>query len=224
MKRTKVLLVGANGRMGKELSKSFKSDSKVQLVFRVGTESDWEKVPTNLNVDIVVDFSSTRGLDTAIHFCRQRKVPLFSGTTGLRRAQKVKFKKLGEIVPVCWAPNCSLGIALVNRFLQSLGSMSGFRISVNEVHHKNKKDKPSGTALLLKEALKNKSTEVRVTSERKGNVIGIHEVFFQGSEENISIRHQANSRNVFAQGACMGLKKLVKKRPGLYSMADLFFN
>lgn len=221
--RIKVLLVGAKGRMGKSLASLFRKSSQYELVFSIYSSSDWLNLPRTLDVDIVVDFSSPRGFQAALDFCSQRNLPFFTGTTGISHQQKMQLKKRSRGIPICWAPNCSLGMLVVQQFLKSLSSLTDWSASIHEIHHKNKKDKPSGTALMLKETLQGQFPKVNVTSLRKGEVIGIHEVRLRSTGEQIVIRHEALSRKLFASGAMQGIQKLHNASPGLYSMSDLIF-
>lgn len=173
--------------------------------------------------DVVVDFSLPEALPELLKYCETHKVPLVSGTTGLSAQDKEALKTLSRKVPVLWSPNMSLGVMVVSKMLQHFAALSDWTFTMEETHHVHKKDKPSGTALRLKEVLESHIGKAIPMPEafRRGEVIGDHKVLAQGPFEEISIEHKASDRRVFAQGAVQAALWLAGKPAGFYSLEDL---
>ncbi|NCN40578.1 4-hydroxy-tetrahydrodipicolinate reductase [bacterium] len=214
-----LVVYGSTGRMGqqvlqvaKDLKPSFK---KLHGVRRMKDFSE--------SGDVVIDFSLPQAQADLVQYCRDHQVPLVSGTTGLEKKEMENLKALSKLVPVLWAPNMSLGVMVVTRMLKEFKILSDWNYSLFETHHVHKKDKPSGTALRLKEALEMAvGHEVpKVTAFREGEVIGDHKVFAQGEFEEISLEHKATDRRVFAQGSIQAALWLVDQSPGFYSLEDM---
>lgn len=182
--------------------------------------------PTQLdssNPEVVIDFSLPEMTAPVASWCSDRKIPLVSGVTGISKEQKDLLAKTGKVTPVLWAPNMSLGIAVMARMLAEFAKLEGFQFQIEELHHIRKKDKPSGTALFLQEKLK-----ASVGSEvpdplaiRGGGIFGIHRAWAMGEEEVITLEHNAMNRRVFARGALRAATWLLGQKPGLYSMDDV---
>ena len=129
-------------------------------------------------------------------------------------------KDASEVMPILYATNMSLGVALLNKLVyQASAALEDFDIEILEMHHKHKKDAPSGTALTLSEKLRNKD-EISVMALRGGDIVGRHTVGFYNDGEFIELNHTATSRNTFSKGAIRAGKWLVEKEAGLYSIAD----
>jgi len=150
------------------------------------------------------------------------KIPLVSGTTGLTAAQQKKFFLLGQKLPLLWAPNMSLGMAYFKKMIRSMGPAE-HEVLIEEIHHKHKKDKPSGTAIELESVLKASGFKniLPTVSIRGGSALGTHRVYSFLEDEQITIEHVAQSRTVFAKGALFAAQWLVKQSPGVYTMDDL---
>jgi 4-hydroxy-tetrahydrodipicolinate reductase len=248
---SRIALIGATGRMGKEIlnvsqefldlpishavvSASSKMIGQDTCLPSLKFSSIESITPT---MDGIIDFSSCEALEQVCKVARKYKVPLLIGTTGHTDAQINEIQELAEHIPVLVASNTSLGIALITelatRAKQILGS--GFDIEITEIHHREKKDVPSGTAKSLAYSLaaqnkdiitynrvgKREHGSIGVSSLRGGHVFGEHTVHFLGNGERIEITHTAENREVFARGALRLFKVLLGKNQGLYSVADL---
>jgi len=173
-------------------------------------------------VDVVIDFSLPELTDDVIDWCVANKKPLVSGVTGISLEQKKHFTQAGQTIPALWAPNMSLGVAVLSRMLAEFRNLKGFEFQIEELHHKRKKDKPSGTALFLQEKM-----EAAIGEEapaplaiRGGGIFGIHRIWAMGEEETITLEHNAMNRRVFARGALKAAQWLLSQKQGLYQLDD----
>jgi 4-hydroxy-tetrahydrodipicolinate reductase len=202
-----------------------------------------EQVFSTPPVDVVIDFSTP--LATAAHaaLCAKAGVALVTGTTGLCEVERGALLAAAKKVPVVWAPNMSVGVQVLSLAVQEAARRlgEGWDREVLEIHHKLKKDAPSGTALKLaedaagalglsKEKLRfarsgltgeRPEGEIGVQSLRGGEVVGEHTVFFFGEGERLELKHCAQSREQFAKGALRAARWLQAKPAGLYSMGDV---
>ena len=212
-------LSGASGKMGQEICKL----TQVEKEFQISATHDsknpldqWEAEKINT----VIDFSLPPVLSSVLKWCQQYKKPLVSGTTGFK--DNSELQKASHHIPILWAPNMSLGIACLNEWLNTLPpALKSWNIQVEEIHHKFKKDKPSGTARLLQETLKKGGFQPREPlSERIGDIQGIHKVTLASPEEVLLLKHTALDRKVFAKGALQAARWILPQPPGLYSLKD----
>jgi len=231
IKRSKVLLTGY-GKMGIEIEKLLEKDSRLEL-FAILDSSEGttegvkryfeiEKIPSE-NCDIVIDFSSPELAVNVQKWCLKNKIPLVSGTTGLSPSQYDGFMQLAKDTAVLWAPNMSLGIAVIEAMLEKFTAIDDFDFQIEETHHNKKKDSPSGTAVLLQNRLKKVLARdlPEPLSIRGGGVFGIHRVHAMGPEETITIEHNALNRAVFARGAIRAARWIIGKPKGFYSIRDI---
>lgn len=225
---TKILIFGASGRMGQEIAEIIGEQKSLKLAYQVDKKKSGDIVTLDSvsakNVDVVIDFSHADAVENIIKFCVSEKRPLVSGTTGLSKETKSKLQKASSTIPIMWSPNMSLGIAVLNKAIQSLAALDEFDFQIEEIHHSKKKDAPSGTAILLQETLE-KTVQRKPQgplSIRGGGVFGIHRIFAMGEEETLMFEHVALNRRVFARGAVKAAEKLAVKKPGFYQLADLF--
>ncbi|MCD6551034.1 4-hydroxy-tetrahydrodipicolinate reductase [Thermotoga sp.] len=209
-------IVGYSGRMGQEIQKVF-SEKGHELVLRVDVNSEEIKD----SPDVIVDFSSPDALPKTVELSRTYKSALVLGTTALKEEHFEMLKDLSKEVPVVQAYNFSIGINVLRRFLSELSKvLSNWDVEIVEAHHRFKKDAPSGTAILLKNAL---GREAPIHSLRVGGIPGDHTVIFGNVGETIEIKHRAISRTVFAIGALKAAEFLVGRKPGLYSFEEVIF-
>ena len=211
---TKISVFGAAGRMGQEVIKFVKRDLEFALV--------QEK---NEKPDVVIDFSSPEGALEISKWCTNNGVPLVSGTTGLSESQEKEFMEASKSIPLFWSPNLSMGLnAMVLAIKEFSQNFSQGEVTIEEVHHLNKKDNPSGTAKYLykivKENVGKKVLINRPIGVREGEVFGIHKVNFLANGEWVRFEHHAENRSIFAQGAVEVAKWLVKQNPGYYEMKN----
>ena len=226
----RVGVVGAGGRVGVELLNLIKQTPGLTARVGVGNHAQgFEMNVATLNdvdpqaVDIIVDFSAPKLFELALSFCVAHNLPFVSGTTGLDDSHRGLLKKAGERIPTLWAPNMSLGIAVLKSALKVLRATRHFDFQVEEWHHRHKKDRPSGTALLLQNEL-----EQVIGREcppplvmRAGGIFGVHKVYAVSDEEIIQFEHTAINRTVFARGALVAAQWLHNKPKGLYTLDDI---
>ena len=233
----KALVVGY-GAMGKIISNMLKDD----LAAVVALECDYKKITdVKESFDVIIDFSNPANLDMIIDYVSKTKKPVVFATTGYTDEQLKKIDDLSKIAPVLRSANFSLGVILLNRLVkEATPILEGFDIEIVEAHHNKKVDSPSGTAkMLLNSAIEStnytpvygrsgysprKKTEIGVHSLRGGTVVGEHEVLYLGEDEVITLKHQANSKKIFAVGAIKAARWLEKKPAGFYTMDDVLFN
>lgn len=221
---TNVFLVGATGRMGNALQDVIESHKTLKLAGGMG-KGDKNFSPSlpakTPKCDVVVDFSSMELFDETINWCVKNKLPLVSGVTGISDKQLALVKKAAKTIPVVWAPNMSVGVAIMKKILSEMQIPDDFDVHLLEYHHRYKKDAPSGTAKDLEAVLKKKTKNYAGTSAiRGGGIFGVHRVDIMADSEVISIQHQALDRHVFAKGALAVAEWLKNKKPGLYTMQD----
>ena len=254
MKKINLGITGCLGRMGQQLIKSSKSDKNFKLVAltenkiikrkfngiipKLNTEKAFRKV------DLIIDFTIPDCTIEILKIASKLKKKVVIGTTGFSRSQENLIKKYSKKIPILKAGNMSLGVNLLMYLTEIASSSLGksFLSKIFEVHHKHKKDYPSGTALMLgkgiatgknknfynligKKYLNNKTfpygKKINFNSIRKGEIIGEHEVKFSSGKEVITLNHEAFDRTLYSEGALSAAKWLMAKKPGLYSMRDL---
>ncbi len=222
---TKVFIVGATGRMGSAIQDVVGATKNASVVGGVGkgdkifSASFPTKAP---KADVVIDFSSVEVFDKTLEWCTKNKLAVVSGVTGISEKQMDQLKKAAKTIPVLWAPNMSIGVALVKKMLSEMEIPPEFDVHLLEYHHRYKKDAPSGTAKDLEAVLKKKTKKnyVGTSSIRGGGIFGVHRVDLMADSEVISIQHQALDRHVFAKGAVRAAEWLKKQKPGLYTLQD----
>jgi len=254
MKKIKLSITGCLGRMGKQLIKSTKSDKNFKLISVTENKIINKKVfglKPQLNSesvfkdsDIIIDFTIPKCTFQVLKIATKLKKGVIIGTTGFSKKEENLIKKYSKKIPILKAGNMSLGINLLI-YLTEIASKSlknNFLSKVFEVHHKHKKDYPSGTALMLGKGIamgKNKnfykiigkkhlnkksfpySKKINFNSIRKNEVIGEHEVSFSSGKEIITLNHEAFDRALYSEGALTAAKWLMNKKSGLYSMRNV---
>ncbi|MDC0913926.1 dihydrodipicolinate reductase C-terminal domain-containing protein [Gammaproteobacteria bacterium] len=215
-----ILINGFNGNMGQAIQAQCK-ESDVQA-------TDFQAATKDLNnISAVIDFSSPEGLTACINFCIENSIPLISGTTGLSAEQLETLRTAKKFIPILLASNMSLGVSnlksSIEQYLLSISTPS--KCKIIEIHHTNKKDSPSGTAIEIKSFLENLPGSkidglIDVHAYRIGNIFGIHRIIFENAEGITTFQHIANSRNIFARGALKAAKWINTEQAGEYSFAD----
>lgn len=200
------------------------------LAVSLGREDSLDNVAPE-SIDMVIDFSSAQVFPEILNWSHNNRKPMVSGTTGLSEKDMALLAKAARDIPLLWAPNMSLGIAMVAEMMESFAKLTDFDFQVEEFHHRHKMDSPSGTALFLQEELvkavssekskKQSSPVPQPLSVRGGGIFGVHRVFAMSENEVITLEHQALGRGVFAQGALKAAEWLKDKGPGQYSMRDV---
>lgn len=232
MSASRIAVVGASGRMGHELRALIEEseDLKASLgVSRSGTTEGFERAARELDakaaaeVDVVVDFSLPEATLAVASWCAAHGKPLVSGVTGIGEREREALRTASASVAVLWSPNMSLGIAVMARMIAEWSRLEGFDFQIEELHHKRKKDKPSGTALFLQEKLEaavgpHQPLPVAI---RGGGIFGVHRAWAMGEEETLALEHVAMNRRVFARGALAAARWIAKKPAKLYAMDDV---
>lgn len=180
----------------------------------------------NEKVDLLIDASLPDNLLERLSIATKNKTPLVVGTTGLSDSELQKIEEASQQIPLFFSPNFSIGIALLKKFAKEASRYFPIdaHIDLIETHHALKKDAPSGTALLLSDAIQKASPErspVSIHPLRSGKIIGEHTLLFNTAEERLTLSHEAHHRDVFARGALAAALFLSQKNPGLYKMEDL---
>jgi 4-hydroxy-tetrahydrodipicolinate reductase len=172
--------------------------------------------------DVAVDFSLPDGFDRLLALCVERGTGLVSGTTGLAQAQREALHSAARRIPVVWASNFSLGVAVLTDLVERAAqALHGWDCDIVEAHHVHKQDAPSGTAISLGEAAGRGGARPRYASLRAGDIVGEHTVQFTGLGERIELVHRAASRDIFARGALHAAQRLAGRPPGDYRLTDL---
>ncbi len=254
MKKINLAITGCLGRMGQQLIKSSKKNINFKLValtenILINKKVNGIKLELNSEkafkkTDIIIDFTVPSCTLEILKIAKRLKKKVVIGTTGFNKNQEDLIKKYSKKIPILKAGNMSLGINLLVYLTEIASSSLGknFLSKVFEIHHKHKKDYPSGTALMIGKGIAygkkknflslygkkylNKKTfpyskKINFNSIRKGEIIGEHEVKFSSGKEIITLNHEAFDRALYSEGALTAAKWLINKKPGLYSMRDL---
>ena len=242
------------GRMGQQLIKSSKSNKNFKLTTLTENRvinKRFNKIKPELNTekafkktDIIIDFTTPHCTLEILKIASKLKKKVIIGTTGFTQKEENLIKRYSKKIPILKAGNMSLGVNLL-MYLTEITSKSlnnNYLTKIFEIHHKHKKDYPSGTALMIgqgvakgksknlnkiigKKFLNKKSfpygKKINFNSIRKGEIIGKHEVMFSSGKEIIKLNHEAFDRTLYSDGALTAAEWLIKKKPGLYSMRDL---
>tara|TARA_B100000029_G_scaffold164961_1_gene161170 strand:- start:477 stop:1253 length:777 start_codon:yes stop_codon:yes gene_type:complete len=254
MKKINLSITGCLGRMGRQLIQSSKNTKNFRLVSITENRTINKKVSglkpqlnsksAFKNTNVIIDFTVPKCTLEVLKIASKLKKRVVIGTTGFSKKEETLIKKYSKKIPILKAGNMSLGINLL-MYLTEIASKSlqdNFLSKVFEVHHKYKKDHPSGTALMLGKGIAvgkkkdfykllgkkylNKKTfpygkKINFNSIRKGEIVGNHKVFFSSGKETITLNHEAFDRALYAEGAFTAAKWLMRKKPGLYSMRDV---
>ena len=254
MKIIKITITGAMGKMGKTLVQRLSKKKKLKLFSLTDIKSNKiiNGVKTQKNnleafkkTDVIIDFSSPKSSIEVLKYAKELKKKVVIGTTGFTKKQNILIKNYSKKIAIFKSGNMSLGINLLEYIVNILSKKisNDYHIGINDDHHKNKVDYPSGTALMLANAVskgKNKNLEsmkgkfffnkkgslqknkINFFITRKGNTVGKHSVIFNNKIENIELKHTAFSRKLFADGALNAAIWISKKSKGLFNMQDMF--
>ncbi|MBM7559210.1 4-hydroxy-tetrahydrodipicolinate reductase [Marinitoga litoralis] len=209
-------IIGRNGRMGNEIYNLF-SEKNYELVFSYdNTGENYIEKP-----DVLIDFSLPEVFEKTIEYVDKFHCPLIIGTTGLTEEHIKKLHEVSQYVPVVQSYNFSLGVQVLLKLVKMANELFGENvdIEISETHHRFKKDKPSGTAKMIKEVI---GKDVNISSLRLGNVPGDHTIYFGNLGEVISISHRALSRRTFAEGVLKSAEFALKAVAGYYTFKDVF--
>ncbi len=232
----KLGIAGVCGKMGRRIFELACADRDFEVTLalerkgipEIGKELGRLKISSSADglflVDVFIDFTSAEGSDTNLDYVVRYKKALILGTTGLNDAQLKKVEEVSRVVPVVFSPNMSIGVNVLFSMLPEMVKKLGpnYSIEIVEAHHKAKKDAPSGTAKKFGQILaETTGKEIPIHAIRLGDIVGDHTIIFCGNSERIEIKHQAHSRDLFAQGALKAAKWINGKSAGLYSMQDV---
>lgn len=208
-------IIGSQGKMGKMIYSVFQEKGS-ECVFKQDlTDHSQTEKP-----EILIDFSLPGAVNDTISLVHQFGCPLLVGTTGYSEESFAKLQKISASYPVFYSANYSMGVQLVLRMLESIQPfLKEWSVGIHEIHHPAKKDKPSGTAKRLQEALQ---IPVEITSQRLVGFPGEHTVILSQDSERIAITHQALSRRIFAEGAYQCAVYLLKQSAGWFTFDDFF--
>ena len=254
MKKINLAITGCMGRMGQQLIRSIKKDKNFKIVSltestKISKKINGIKIQKNSieafkKANLIIDFTVPKCTLEILKIATKQKKRVIIGTTGFSKKEESLIKRFSKKIPILKAGNMSVGVNLLMYLTEIASGSLGkkFLSKVYEVHHKHKKDYPSGTALMLgngiaigkkkefykmigKKYLNKKSfnygNKINFNSIRKGQVIGEHEVSFSSGKEIITLNHESFDRALYSEGALEAAKWLFNKKPGLYSMRDL---
>jgi 4-hydroxy-tetrahydrodipicolinate reductase len=209
-------LIGASGKMGQEIQNYFSSEGHF-CVFAL----DLDGMRQDAVPEVLLDFSQPQVFDTVLYYAGKFNSPLISGTTGLSLEQINSLKNLAKKIPVVQSFSYSKGIQVFLKCVEILSEdLPDWDTAISETHHRFKKDQPSGTALMIKDAMKK---EVPITSQRLGHIPGDHTAFFAGSGEVLSLSHSATNRRFLAEGVLQACNFILTKESGFFTFKDVVF-
>ena len=238
----RIIITGSKGRMGHALAGCAAQNPALKITGLIDAGDDLSAL-IGMG-DVVIDFSAHDATPGLAAICAENKKPMVIGTTGQSDKAKARVVKLASKIPIVWASNYSTGVNalfwLTRKAAEILGP--GFDLEIVEMHHRQKKDAPSGTAATLAEILADARkhqladvirhgrkgivgartpTEIGMHALRGGDVVGDHTVIFAANGERLELTHRASSRETFANGALRAAQWVVKQKPGLYDMQDV---
>ncbi|MCR5150535.1 MAG: 4-hydroxy-tetrahydrodipicolinate reductase [Clostridiales bacterium] len=249
-----IIISGSSGRMGRFVSSAILSDPECETICGIDKyipdNSGFPVFASALDIpdeiskkaDCMIDFSNPECFDTNIKYCLNSNIGIVVATTGLSDEQKQALADASEKIPVFFSANMSLGVNLITELAKTATKVlgSGFDIEVVEMHHNQKLDAPSGTALMIADEIKSvrnsetyyeydrhikrekrNANEIGIHSLRGGTVTGEHQIIFAGNDEIVTISHSARSRGLFATGAVNAAKFIMKKQNGMFNMKDM---
>lgn len=246
-----IMINGCNGKMGQVITRLAKGYDDIKIV--AGVTRNLSKVQNNYPVyqsfkeveveaDVVIDFSNPEMISDTVEYCVKHHTALVVGTTGLSEKDSELLRQASESIPVFVSSNMSFGVrVLIDLALKAAAALgSEYDIEILEKHHNEKKDAPSGTAMMIAKELKSqinnsaefvydrskvkekrKSNEIGISAIRGGTIPGEHTVYFAGKDEVIEIKHSALSRDMFGRGAIKAARYTVTKPNGYYTMKTM---
>jgi 4-hydroxy-tetrahydrodipicolinate reductase len=247
----RIIIHGCYGKMGQVLAAMASATPDMTVVAGIDPGSFEGKIAfpvfaslaeCDVPADVVIDFSSPRVLQALLESAARRKLPLIIATTGHTPEEKALIRRHSRELAIFVSANMSIGINLLREVIQQAATVLGesFDVEIVERHHNLKKDAPSGTALLLADALNEvylntkkyvfgrqtrtdarQSSEIGIHAVRAGSIVGEHDILFAGKDEVVEFRHVAYSRQIFAVGAIQAVRFLLGRPPGLYGMKEM---
>lgn len=247
----KIFLNGCAGKMGAAVTEAVKTAGDMEIIGGIDITTDvvrpypvytsFSDIP-ECGADALIDFSNPSALTDMLSYCTAHSLPAVICTTGLSDEQKNELRSASEKIPVFFSANMSIGVNLLVELAKTAAKILGndFDIEIVEQHHNQKLDAPSGTALMIADAIKSElppetyyeydrhskrekrnPSEIGIHAIRGGTITGEHEVIFAGNDEIVKISHSARSKALFATGAVNAARFVAGKVPGMYDMSDL---
>jgi 4-hydroxy-tetrahydrodipicolinate reductase len=239
---TRVIITGSKGRMGKALAACLPQHPQLQLVGQIDQGDDL--APLIAQTDVLIDFSSHTATAAIVALCAKHRKAVVIGTTGHSSQDRSHISAFSSQIPMVLSSNFSVGVNVLFSLTRKAAEVLGpeFDLEILEMHHRHKRDAPSGTARTLAEILagvrkqqldtilrhgrsgivgERTSQEIGMHSLRGGDVVGDHTVVFAGTGERVELTHKASSRETFAHGALRAAQWVIAQKPGLYDMQDV---
>ena len=249
MRKTRILICGISGKMGKNLVEIIEGDENAEVVCgvdlkpvedkKIATYPSFNEVTTPC--DVIIDFSSPAVLKDELKFAEAKKIPVVLAATGYTESDLNAIKEAAKKTAIFKTANFSLGVNLLVSLAKKAAAMlENFDVEIIEKHHNQKVDAPSGTALMFADAINSelggdrqylngrcgkvgkRGSEIGIHAVRGGTIVGEHEIMFAGEDEVITLSHSAQSKKVFAAGALKAAKWICGKSAGLYDMNNIF--
>lgn len=244
----KILLSGADGKMGNEIINAVKGNENFEIICGFDVNEGKAEFPIyndikNIKekVDVIIDFSIPKATFKILEYAKENRLPIVIATTGFSKEELKRIEEYSKEIPIFRSSNMSLDINLMADIIKRIAEvLTTSDIEIIETHHNRKVDSPSGTAILLADAInevfnnkkeytfdrmqkreKRNKNQIGFSSIRGGNIVGEHTVKFFGENETLEITHTAYSRKVFAEGALKAAEFLIKQKNGLYNMKDV---
>ncbi len=250
MNETRIILTGAYGRMGRAVCALVADDPRARIVCGIDVSSGPELsfpvfnsiADVNCEADVIVDFSHHSAIYDILEYAKEKNIPAVIATTGHDEDEYAFMQEAAKSIPVFYSRNMSIGINLMIALSKKAAAILGdsFDIEIVEEHHSKKLDAPSGTALMIADAVRDtledditytydrhlqrrqrSKSEIGIHSVRGGSIVGEHEIIFAGQDEVLRIHHSAFSREVFSKGALSAALYLTDCTAGMYSMEDM---
>jgi len=223
----RIALTGANGRMGQSITEAIAKDQDTALVLKIHRTTDTEILKNHQgSMDVLIDFTLPPATLEYLKIACDLKIPLVIGTTGFSEKEKAIIKAAANLIPIVFSPNMSIGINLMYHLLAMSAKTLKDRseIGIIDIHHRHKKDSPSGTAkemAAVLEAVTHNPDQISMASLRLGDESGTHQALFSWEGETLEITHRSADRQGYALGSILAAKWILGKPPKLYNMQDV---
>ncbi|MCD6539416.1 MAG: 4-hydroxy-tetrahydrodipicolinate reductase [Candidatus Omnitrophica bacterium] len=233
----KIGISGFCGRMGQRIFALARKDKDLQVVFGleksshpdIGKSKEGVVITDDLAIiekcDSLVEFTNPQATVEHIPYLVKFKKPAVIGTTGLTSEDEEKIKEASKEIPILFSPNMSVGVNLLFELVRKAAKvLRDYQVQIQEAHHIHKKDAPSGTAKKVAQIINEQGFNIKteeIKAIREDEIVGEHRIIFESALDKIELFHSAKTRDIFAQGALLGAKWIVDKKPGLYSMREV---